>query len=339
MTFELIDPQISAEVFKVFEEKDPHRRKEKILALVGRLSQKELETAGKILSVAQLKEILIAASLKVDQSKLLPLFVGLLPANFRDLLVDSNEEIIEGLKRLAAAEPIQHHLTLLSFELHSEMKDYFNNLEAKAYEIDGLFPKDLDLKEINDTFHGIERLVSEGEKICGETRNALAITWCTNRTDLIEQLSSIKESCQRSLIQTIGNAKNLSHHASGLWGQLERRLGSVFDEDSVKTSVDSLIDEEPAIEGLSKFSIWYPQDYWELGLLRDIEDKRQFEFNSRKLNDSESIKYRERLASKVQKNLECLGLKTVRDLKNAHIYSKRALLDFIAINRDKLFPS
>ena len=77
--------------------------------------------------------------------------------------------------------------------------------------------------------------------------------------------------------------------------------------------------------------MWYPEDYWEIGLLPEI-DKRGGLYPDGDTDREERTKI---LMDSVMGNLVKLGLNSVADLKNNNIYSKRMLEEYITTNHLK----
>ena len=88
-------------------------------------------------------------------------------------------------------------------------------------------------------------------------------------------------------------------------------------------------DDEPAVEGLVKFSVWYLKDYWELGLLPGVEKQADLDIDMEKHTEAERAEYREKLFTLARDTLDQVGLSTVGDLKNAFIFSKQTLQEYI----------
>lgn len=294
----------------------------------------QLEAVGRAVSFEQIYEILswITENRDLNQVKLFPLFVGISQELFFMLLMQASSAQQLLLKQESISEPIQHHLTLLTHALSTTSESQnqtFSNLEMQ---LESLNLAIMTPEQISEQENVIEFL----RETCLNTQlvssKALAIAWNSNRTDLIEKLSSIKEQSQKLSNLAIGHPKLQDFPATGLYAILENRLNSVFnDENNIPLSED-----EPALEALVKFSIWYINDYWEVGLLPQISTTEKLQLNSESVTEQEQIDYRKDLFAIVEKNLEKIGLLTLKDLKKNKIYSKAALKNFIQSNLQTL---
>jgi len=316
-------------------QQDPISWKDKTHALIEVLNTpQQLEAVGRAVSFEQICEILswITENKDLHQAKLFPLFVGMPQGLFLLLLVQATPAQQILLKQESISEPIQHQLTLLTHSLSSisgNQNQAFSNLEIKF----GL----LDLAIIGpDQIIEQEGLIEFLRETCLKTQlvssKALALAWNSNRTDLIEKLSSAKEQSHKLAHSLIGQPKLPDSQATGLYALLENRLNSVFnDENNMPLS-----DDEPALEALVKFSIWYINDYWEVGLLPHISTQEKLQLDAEAVSEQEQIDYRKDLFALVKNNLEKIGLSTLQDLKKNKIYSKAALKNFIQSNRQAL---
>ena len=161
---------------------------------------------------------------------------------------------------------------------------------------------------------------------------ALAIAWNTNRLDLIESFSKVKDSCQKYTAYGIGEPKTLRAAATGLYGKLDQSLFAVFGDPKDPSDLEALKETEPAMEALVKFSVWYLKDYWEMGLLPSVTNQEDLDLNMEQHTETERAAYREKLFNEVKKNLQKIGLFSVSDLKKAHIFSKKTLHEYIEEN-------
>ena len=92
--------------------------------------------------------------------------------------------------------------------------------------------------------------------------------------------------------------------------------------ETVVETIEALHDEDPACDALVKFSVWYLQDYFELGLLPEVTNEAEL--------DRDPQRYRE-LA---RQRLHRLGLKTVGDLKRAGIFSRATLAEHVKQHKE-----
>ena len=92
----------------------------------------------------------------------------------------------------------------------------------------------------------------------------------------------------------------------------------------------ALKDSDAAIEGLTRLSVWYLKDYWELGLLPSIDVPAKLNLDPHRFSEEECKQYHQHLLTLVQDLLNKLNIGTVGALKKARIYSKPLLKAYIA---------
>lgn len=330
--------QIAVIIPLATENHDPAHWRQKTRAVIEGLSNpKKIEEVGRVCSAHQIQEIIsLSATIKDSlKEKLFPLFIGMPHEVFLRLLIDATPKQLSILKQESLTEPVQHHLTLLTHDLSSRMAQANSSATAFELAVQNLNLVDIDLRQINIEHDKIITLLTSCNSINFISSKALSLAWNTNRTDLIEKLSKIKEQSQRLILQVIGKERSASSAPSGLFLLLEKRLDSVF---SSPNDIEALNDEEPATEALVKFSVWYLQDYFDIGLLPDIQHIDQLELDPQNYSEKERSNHREILFQTAEQHLEQLGLFTLSDLKQAKIYSKKALKDFILANQSKLAP-
>lgn len=289
---------------------DPILWKEKLDAAISGLKEhSQLEALGKVLTVTQSIEILSYVNKQqYVADKLAPILVGMTQTVFYQLLTNLPANALAPLKQDALTEAVQHHLTLLVQNLEGETTAYQNALLQKERELEALGLDHLQ-KDIASIESSIEQLQQQGFVFLQLTSAALSVAWNTMRTDLIENLSRIKEQCQRIV--------NFNEGPTGLKASFEKKLNSIFAEFGS--------DEIPSTEAMVKFGVWYLRDYWEIGLLPHLNE-HQLENGK---TPAEAQAFREKLFIQVNQNLKKIGLSTLADLKRAKIYSKSALKVFI----------
>lgn len=268
---------------------------------------KHLEMIGKFFSFKQMLEALTCIEKYSDKllKKLAPLLVGMSQVNFRKMIANSLPHQFDTLKQVAATEGMQYHLTILSHELSSELEGYIKTLEITAKEFNSYPLEDICIKDIKKAFRTIHLLFTAGMHIKEEAAHSLSLAWLSARTDLIEQLGQIKEISERVAYDSSGSAH------SGLQEILNNRLNTVF---SGKNELEVLKDDTPALDALARFSVWYPRDYHEIGLLPNFKENQ--------LPSDE-------ITQQVNDRLNKLNLNTIADFKREYIYSKKALKDYI----------
>ena len=281
-----------------------------------------LEKFGKLLSVPHFLSLLKFLAQHPDfQNRFIYILVGLHPIVFSQALRQIQENEFDLLKHEALLEPLQYHLTqfahegeVLKQETEAKAEQFMQNLQF--IRIENLTQETLDslIFQINSLR---KPLLDYLEVIS----TVLSIVWQTNRIDLIEKLSTVKESIQHQLNDLIGNP-TLDHlHSSGLYLMMEQSLSHIFDS--------VLKDDDSALEGLTRLSIWYLKDYWELGLLPSIQPIQELELDSSQFTDEEKLASHQQLYSFVQNQLNRLQIGTVGKLKKAFIYSKPLLKNYI----------
>lgn len=302
---------------------DPHQWQIKTRAIIHALTDRQkLESAGRGLAPEQVIEVLnYSAEQPHIIEKLSPLFVGMPHATFLQVLALVDAKQLEILKQEALTESIQHHITLACHELCSAVESFVIDVALKEEELRAMSLEGIRSSDVQALAETIGQVADRGEKLVLQISHVLAVAWKTDRSDLITALSDAKELCQRCILSSVGHgsSEGKKQSSTGLWAVLESRLNSVYVDGALTEAIGRLRDDEPASEALAIFSLWYPEDYWHMGLLPQFL----------KLDD---VSARENHFSLVQKNLALLGLHTIGDLKRSCIFSKRALYDYIKHN-------
>lgn len=292
----------------------------------------QLEAIGKELTAAQMLLIIDAASHKtIPENKILALLVGLSNDVFRQVLHNAGPAQLGFLKLEGVTEPIQHHLTLLAGTTEAQDILIGTNLMMIDHDIQELDLANVGRKEIMQILKQLEIKKEYYLNTISLASKALTIAWNTNRLDLIEQFTHIKERCLSSLHDFIGSPSKEDCPATGIYGNLDQKLASVF------ANNHQLKDSDPSTEALAVFSIWYLRDYWAIGLLPLIKRQEDLELNTE--DESAKRDHRQALFTTVQENLNRLGIGTVGDLKKAEIYSKKLLADYISVYRSKILTN
>lgn len=310
---------------------DPDSWKDKIHIVVTTFNTLEqLESFSRASSFEQIYEAIswIIDNKDKNQAKFYPLFVGMSHENFLMLLLHGSGDHVAVLKQESISEPVQHHLTLLTHTLTSALEiqnQLFNNLERQ---IGALDKTSIDSDLIDNLNAGIQALLNSCKGTELVTSKALLLAWNSNRSDLIEKLSQIKEHAQKLEKLGVGQPKSSDALSTGLYTLIDKALDNVFRDEQGEV----IDDNEPALEALVQFSIWYIKDYWEVGLLPHINDAQELELDYSSATEAEQIKHRTVLFETVKNNLEKIGLKTLKDLKENQIYSKAALEIYIKRN-------
>lgn len=327
--------QVKAAILKCNEDNDPEWSLKTRAAIQGLTQRELLEAAGKTFTLHQMLYYMTHVNEeKEGRAKALSLLIGLSPSIFREILPLASERHLNFLKEEAAMEPIQHHLTILTHQLSNEIVQSIEAAKNIEREISQLNPLLMNNQNILNIKEKILTLSTECRLLIEEIDLALLITWNSNRTDLIEKLSHIKENYIKYNATILGYADE----PSGLYEKLETQLNRIYGNPRDPNDIEAFEDDEPVMEALSKFGFWYLEDYWKAGLLPGISSIDQLDLEL-KSSDKERILYREKLLSLAQKSLANIGLITVKDLKKAHIISLETLHDYIVqhthlINQD-----
>jgi len=303
-----------------------------IYALTDLYECSKLEAVGKSLSLIQCHMLLNHATEAVTLfEKLSPIFVGLNHDIFCAFLLTAEPNELSILKQGALTEAIQHHLTLLVSFLITKENDIHLQIINKMHELENLSLVDIRAGEITSFRKTIDELNQQGLTLIQMVNNALAIAWNTLRLDLIEKLSLQKESIQRIIKFEVGTNQEVASESVGLYAQLDKLLNSIYADPNI--SAEAFNDDIPAIEALSKLGLWYLQDYWDMGLLPNVakEDVIQVNHNG----DVNALELQQKLFKVTNDNLNTLGLSTLKDLKQANIYSKAALKEFVSAQLNK----
>lgn len=335
---ELSPPQLTTCV-SFLQTQDHFDSIQRLIAIIQTTTEPiRFESIGKGMGLKQFLEVLTAFSEhSLTIEKLSPILVGLAPLIFQQALHKIDQKQLALLKQESVTEPLQHHLTLFThaFEkLYQDLDAFISELYTK---INALNHEDLTSNVLNQLENRILELRKSSNEHLNAINKALGITWTTNRLDLIKNLNQLKEHFTHQLHYQIGSPATPEHSATGLFETMDEFLKGVFSASSTSTlSGESIDDEDAAIDGLAKFSIWYLQDYWAMGLLPTISDQAKLELDPENHEEKERIEYRQYLLGLVQWNLVRLNLNKVSDLKNLKIYSKHILKEYISNNQHLL---
>jgi hypothetical protein len=321
--------QILATILKINETNDGNWRLKTRAAIMGISNRSFLEIVGGVLTIPQIFELLDSTLCLEDKHhwKLSPILVGMSHETFTKFLLFGTDKEITILKHESVTEPVQHHLTLLSHELTNQIKDLEIQMSKVSLEIEHLNTNEISRTQAQEFYNRIDEFSLTFHHLLQKTNLVLALAWNTYRLDLIESLNVTKDHCNKSLHLGIGNKQNSNE--PGLYSQLKRRLFRVYGDVDESDNIDALHEDEPAIEGLSKLEVWYLRDYLELGLLPGVEKPEDLDVDLSKHTESERMKHREKLFALAKQTLGKMGLSTVNDLKEAHIFSKKTLREYI----------
>lgn len=309
-----------------------HQASEKLHALVaGSTENSHLESIGATLTHEQMLSLLsmFKTSNGMINEKLSPLLVGMPKEVFAFVLRQANPDQLQILQNAGSIEPMQHHLTMLSHNLNGNLSDFaheFSLLEEITQKMD---INDIGFEDIVKMTKRIEMLRVAYHLLNEMTERGLAIAWHTDRSDLIEKYNTIRSICHKNTLEIGSRGDGHATKPTGLFLQFGNRIMSVFGNPDDPHDVEALQNDEPAIEALAKFSVWYLEDFYEVGLLPEINTPDQLDLDPKTHSEQERAAYRNDLIQQARQNLEQLGIKTVADLKINAIFSKITLQEFI----------
>ncbi len=284
---------------------------------------KAIEQFGSELSASQMKELLkqIVQHKAISENKLDALFVGFPKESFYDFVKNASLEDLSTFQQHTSSEPMQHHLSNLTYYLKKQALDGKNRIAIKIKELEVFDLTSITADDIQKYVKEIEILRDGIIALIQMINNSQKISWHSGRTDLIEILHEAKELCDKELMQVIGIQGDVSNPPTGLWKTFQDRLFSVF----LTPNGDPLPPDTPAIDALANFSIWYLKDYWELKLLPQLKTEKELE----QYSQPSALARRQELFQAVKKSLADHGLVTLSDLEKRCIFSKKALKNYL----------
>lgn len=302
---------------------------QKIMACLEKLDEpKHLEALGSQLSLSQMLQILDAMQGHLPHWKLAPILVGTPSSLFSQLIYTASLSELNILKQEVFTEALQHHLTLMTHEIVQQIPDLSMQMDSLEQEIAQLNLDNITSAQIASLTYRIEQTAKNFQSALEKINKLQLLIWNTDRADLIEKLSTSKEIAQKIIFSKVGYPKTYSMASTGLFAYLEVKLSQVFEGFKTQQNIETLEDDEPAIEALVKFSLWYLRDYWEIGLLPRIKHPTDLDQQSPELS-KDHPNSRENLYHEVNANLAKIQLKTVGDLKQHKIFSKATLVEYI----------
>jgi hypothetical protein len=365
--FQNLLPQFSffelAQIFTLLQTQPIIEAKEKLKSLFQFIdSPYTLENIGKKFSASSFLSFLdFLTQYPSYRNQLNFILIGLHPSIFSQALHLFQERHLYLLQQEGLLEPLQYQLTQFVHEGESLGQIIDQSVQHFKHELTSIRFEELTSDRFQGLTKHIDNLRNHLLDYLERASAALAIVWHTDRVDLIEKLSSIHEAIQHQLTHFIGHpafdhlhlprsnrplfqedagASSRNHAAgvpqpieqaanwieggiaaTGLYALLEHTLSGIFDS--------ALKDDDAAIEGMTRLSIWHLQDYWEMGLLPSIQHLQELNLNPQKYSEQERWNHQHYLMSLVQQQLERLGIGTVGSLKQAHLYSKSLLKDYI----------
>jgi len=294
-------------------------------------SKHDLEAFSGTLSPSEALEILnICLSSSAEmQTKLLPILVGLHHPIFKIMIQHLTTDQLHLLQRESITEPLQHHLTYLSHDITQITYDLNVAVENLEQQIAHLNLEAITRSDVDALRKQVDLPAEMLHEALEQTKAALSLAWHTNRLDLIESFSTSREVLEKLQAFHVGHPESPTQHPLGIYAKIESRLHAVYNNPRNAQHEGALLDHEPVLEGLAKLSVWYLQDYWEIGLLPTIKSAEQLALDPAKSSEKERNEYKKKLLQAVRQNLESMGLTTVRDLKNTYIFSKKTLREYV----------
>lgn len=303
----------------------------KLNAIISGLSDhSQLEALGKALTDDQALPLMdFLTGQNIDTDKMSAVFIGMSKDTFAYVLRQSEPRSQQILQKLGKTEPLQHHLNLLSHSLMGNIADFANEFGLLDEVVDKIDIADLGFNDLVQMTKRIELLRIAYNLVSDIVDRGLALAWHTDRSDLIEKFNTIRSHCQKSLVDVGIRGDGNSIKPTGLFARFGGRIMSVYGNPDDPHDVEALKNDDPAIEALAKFSVWYLEDFFEVGLLPEIKSAHELDLNPKNHAEQERIAYKNQLIAKAHHNLEKLGLNTVADLKGKAIFSKKTLQEFI----------
>lgn len=310
------DKRTLDELYKILHQ-DKTPSTEKLGTLILKLKSREaLEQVAPLIPENEWPSLFEKLFVKKSHSleHLPPLLVSMPHAIFSSIVNKLSEKELKSLSPTCLSEPMQHHISLLIHEEEKAIKELETECLEVQVEITLLRTETLKRSEALAFLERINSLSLKASEEAKRVDKALILAWSSERADLVDNLTRERGAFLRIQNHFIGEKKP---PYSGLYILFFEKLFSLYGD---RDSLDSARDEEPAIEGLSRFAFWYVQDFVKAGLLKPLRD------------GSLSVELKEHLLEKVQKELEKKGLTTVKDLKEAFIFSELSLSEFLYLS-------
>lgn len=255
------------------------------------------------------------------QNQLSYILIGLPSSVFSKALSMMNDDYVSLLRNEGGLESLQYQLLLFVHEGERIKQELEKRGEHFLENLPKIVPNEMTVEAYQNLLEELEEMKGEAWEFLERANTALTIAWNTNRIDLVEKLSSIYESMQHLVSLFVGHPSFNTQAATGLYAALEQALSQNFDS--------SLKDDDPAIEGLTRLSIWHLKDYWKLGLLPSIRKEEELDMDHGKGHKEEKSDHQQQLHAIAQKQLERFGIGTVGDLKRYHLFSKYLLQAYL----------
>ena len=234
----------------------PHWRGKTRSIILGLKNSEQLELAGKVLSVEQNLDLLDCTPIAYDSNfnKILSILVGMSPTTFTQVLAKMNDDQLQVLLQTSLTEPMQHHLTVLMHELSHRYHLLVRELESVVQRIEKLSLDDVSRKDLISLVKSIEEISLRFKSVLNKINKALKISWNSNRLDLIENATSLKDKYSHTLKNFIGYPQT-SGGPSGLYLLLQEQLAVFYANTHEVNISEEVLNDELSTEALIKFSI------------------------------------------------------------------------------------
>ncbi len=230
---------------------------------------------------------------------------------------------------MTTTEPPLHHLTTLYRDSVDQMNELFAEIDSLEKDIAALNPPDVGVAELTPLEKRIDDLITPHEVLLDSLSDALKTAWHANQADVIDKFSTLKERIQKSLTMAVGHGHEAENGPTGLYRLLEDRLFAIYENGEFKSP---LRDNDSAMDALERFGIWDLKGYWSLGIISGFSDLEQLDEELKSKSPEERIEMETKYTEEARQHLAELGLTTVRDLKDAYIFSKKSLQEYLALD-------
>lgn len=329
--------QITSAVSLLGSENTPNNLN-KLYSIVSAITDNaHLEAIGKELTNVQMQALLaiFADSKQPCNDKLSPILIGLSKDVFAFVVRQAKPEHLSVLQQAGPTEPMQHQLTILAHALNANLADFGKEFGILSEIIEKMDINDLTFDDIVTMTKRMEILRVAYQLVNHLTECGLSISWHTDRGDLIEKFNTLRSICTKNLQEVGFRGDGATIRPTGLFSDFGARIMSIYGDADDPHDTEALQNDDPAIEALAKFSIWYLEDFFEVGLLPEIKSPAELDLDPKTHNEAERAAYRNNLIQKARQNLEDMGLKKVGDLKENAIFSKRTLSEHIKRTQKK----
>ncbi len=292
---------------------------------ITQISEREqLELLGRTLSSSAFMDVLERYTYDgCQQWKISPILAGLPQEVFSEALMNASPAQLEAFKHESATEPFQYQLILTCSEFGRRMEELDKMTASIENEIRQLDTTNIGREDLKPILKEIDKLAKAHEDLLAKIDRALSLAWNTERKELINRLGVAKEHCHRLLTTAVGHAMP----QTGLYAILQTHLNKIYTDVDQESQV--LQDEDPAIEALVRFAVWDLNDYALIGLLPEISNLELLKLGAEH-SEQERLEQHRKILQIVRRHLKEYGLATVKDLKQAGIFSKKSLREYLS---------